>query len=410
MQKINERIQQAIYDLQQGKMIILIDHPDRENEGDLIVPAEKITPDIMNFMIRQGTGIVCLSLTGEQIKKLDLPPMVPQQDNTSVRGTPFTISIDARDDITTGVSAADRTKTIEVAISDSVTPDQLVRPGHIFPLHAKDNGVLEREGHTEGAVDIVRLAGFKPAAVLCEIMNPDGTMAAGEELLAFAEKYQLNTLAISDILSYRLSQENLIEDEITTTVPLEEYGEFQMTVIKEKITHAEHIILKKNINTDNQPVLTRIHSSCATGDLFASERCNCHAELHYSLKRLQDEGGILIYLNQEGRGIGLLNKIKAYALQDQGLDTVEANEKLGLPIDARNYAIAACILRKCNINHVRLMTNNPDKIADLKKYGIHVIRESLPIFLNKHNYHYLKTKKDKLNHFIHLNVSGMDHE
>ncbi|OGT35358.1 MAG: bifunctional 3,4-dihydroxy-2-butanone 4-phosphate synthase/GTP cyclohydrolase II [Gammaproteobacteria bacterium RIFCSPHIGHO2_12_FULL_37_14] len=411
MQAIDDRINLAINDLKQGKMIILIDDPDRENEGDLIIPAEKITPEIMNFMIRQGTGIVCLSLAENQLAKLKLPLMLSSDENTSSRGTPFTISIDAKDGISTGVSAADRTQTIQVAINDDVQPEQLVKPGHIFPLRAKHHGVLERQGHTEGAIDIVRLAGFKPAAVLCEIMNPDGTMASGNQLTQFAQTHQLNTLAISDILTYRLARENMIAEEVSTTLPIEQYGDFAMTVIREKITEHEHMILTKQKINAIQPTLVRIHSSCVTGDLFASKRCNCHAELHYSLQRIQDEGGILIYLNQEGRGIGLLNKIKAYALQDTGLDTVEANEQLGLPIDARNYAIAANILRNLNIKQIRLITNNPNKVSDLKKYGIHeVIRESLPIFPNKHNYHYLKTKKEKLHHLIHFSAASNHHE
>lgn len=400
---VYDRIHQAIEDLQHGKMIVLIDDPSRENEGDLIIPAEKVTPKIMNFMIRYGTGIVCLSLTGTQLAKLNLPLMVPTHENTSPRGTPFTLSIDAKEGITTGVSAADRTRTIQVALSDHVQPQQLVKPGHVFPLHAKDNGVLERQGHTEGAIDIVRLAGMKPAAILCEIMNADGSMASGQQLVGFAHTHQLHTLAISDIVTYRLAHENLIAEETTTTLPIEQYGEFKITAIKEKITQQEHIILSKPVLDNKQATLVRIHSSCITGDLFASKRCNCHSELHYSLERIKEEGGVLIYLNQEGRGIGLLNKIKAYALQDSGLDTVEANQKLGLPIDARNYSIAANVLRHLHIESIRLITNNPNKISDLKKYGIkNVVREPLPAFLNEFNHHYLKTKKEKLNHLIQL--------
>ena len=399
--QLNERIAKAIDDLQQGKMIILIDDPDRENEGDLIIPAENITAEMINFMIRYGSGIVCLSMTEEQLTKLNLPLMMAAHSNTSLRGTPFTVSIDAKYGITTGVSATDRAHTIKTVINDYAQPDDIVKPGHVFPLQAKRGGVLECQGHTEGAIDIVRLAGFKPAAVLCEIMNIDGSMASGSQLITFAKEHGLTTLAISDLVTYRLSHENMIEDEVTTTIPLEKYGDFQMTVIKEKITQLEHVVLVKK-GFGAKP-LVRIHSSCTTGDLFASQRCNCHTELHYSLKHISEEGGILIYLNQEGRGIGLLNKIKAYVLQDQGLDTVEANKHLGLPIDARQYSIAANILRHLKIDHLRLLTNNPNKITDLQKYGmIEVIREPLPSFHNEYNYHYLKVKKEKLNHLIQL--------
>lgn len=397
-----KRVEQAIADFKQGKMVILIDHPERENEGDLILPAECITDEKMNFMIRQGTGIVCLSLTKEKINSLDLPLMLPPQQNTSYRETPFTISIDATDGITTGVSAMDRTKTIFAAIADDAQPSDLARPGHIFPLQAKSGGVLERQGHTEGAVDLTRLAGFKPAAVLCEIMNADGSMAQGESLAQFAIRHELSVLSIDDLISYRLQKENFIEEEAEASLPLEQYGNFTIKVIKDKLSKQEHIILIKNIN-HSQSVLVRIHSSCATGDLFASLRCDCHAALNYSLKKISEEGGVLIYLNQEGRGIGLLNKIKAYALQEKGLDTIEANIELGLPVDSREYYIAANMLRNLNINNLRLLTNNPEKIAQLKKLGINnIIKEPIPHFINEHNYQYLKTKKEKLNHDINL--------
>jgi 3,4-dihydroxy 2-butanone 4-phosphate synthase / GTP cyclohydrolase II len=398
-----KRVTNAINELKQGKMIILTDDPDRENEGDLIVAADAITPEIMNFMIRYGTGIVCLSLTAAHVKKLDLPLMVPADENTSLRSTPFTISIDAKNGISTGVSASDRSRTVLAAIDSQVSPDDLVKPGHIFPLQAKNGGVLERQGHTEGAIDIVRLAGFKPAAVLCEIMNSDGTMSRGKQLDAFSVTHKLALLSISDIITYRLNHENLIESEVSTTIPLENYGTFKMTVIKEKFTGTEHIILRKDPVEHTASTLVRIHSSCTTGDLFSSKRCDCNKELHHALDQISKEGGILIYLNQEGRGIGLFNKIKAYELQESGLDTVEANEKLGLPIDARKYHIAANILRNLNITHVKLLTYNPDKIKDLKKYGIHhVTSESMPVFQNEHNYQYLKTKKEKLNHSLNL--------
>lgn len=402
MQSCIERVEAALNDLRQGRMIIVTDNPDRENEGDFIIPAEKITPETMNFIIRNSSGIVCLSLFETQMKQLNLPFMVPPHENTSLRGTPFTISIDARHEVTTGVSAIDRVKTIQAVINDHAKPDDLDKPGHIFPLCAKSGGVLERPGHTEGAIDLARLAGFKPAAVLCEVMNADGAMAHGRQLEEFAKKHDLNILSIEDIIHYRRSHENLIEEEISTELPLESYGLFKLAVIKEKITGHEHVVLEKANTVFSEKTLVRIHSSCLTGDLFGSMRCDCKQQLHYSLQRISEEGGILIYLtNQEGRGIGLLNKIKAYALQEQGLDTIEANQQLGLPIDSRNYYIAANILRNRNINQVRLLTNNPVKVNDLKKYGIHDVEiEVMPAFCNQHNKDYLQTKKIKLNHSI----------
>ncbi|MBI5448021.1 MAG: 3,4-dihydroxy-2-butanone-4-phosphate synthase [Gammaproteobacteria bacterium] len=379
-------------------MIILTDNPERENEGDLIFPAETITSDVVNFMIRKGTGIVCLSLTAEALKKLELPLMVSTSDNSSSRGTPFTLSIDARHGITTGVSAADRVKTIHDAVLDP-KPENLVKPGHIFPLQAREGGVLERAGHTEGAVDLVRLAGFKPAAVLCEIMNEDGSMTHGEKLEEFARVHQITLLSIDDLVAYRLRHENLIEKETSALLPLKEYGEFTITVIKEKINGDEHVVLTKNLKTNNP--LVRIHSACMTGDLFHSLRCDCHQQLHYSLKKISEEGGLLIYLNQEGRGIGLFNKIKAYALQEKGLDTLEANEQLGLPIDSRKYYLAANILRNKKIKKLKLLTNNPEKVNDLNRYGsFDVEAMPLPAFYNEYNVDYLNVKKTKLQHTI----------
>lgn len=399
MQSYIERVDIAIHALKQGKMVILTDNPEREDEGDLIMAAENITPEAMNFIIRNSTGIVCLSMLESQLKKLQLPLMVPAGENSSQRSTPFTVAIDARDNITTGVSAADRVTTIHAAIDDHAKPDDLVKPGHIYPLQAKAGGVLERPGHTEGSIDLVSLAGFKPAAVLCEVMNPDGTMARGKQLTQFAEQHQLVMLSIEDIIAYRLAHEDLIAEEVSTDLPIDHYGQFKLTIIKEKISGLEHVILEKKSTTDIP--LVRVHSACLTGDLFGSLRCDCHKQLHFSLERMSREGGILIYLNQEGRGIGLFNKIKAYALQETGLDTVEANQALGLPIDARQYSIAANILRNRQINQVRLLTNNPEKAADLERYGIEsVLTESLPAFCNLHNQRYLQIKKDKLNHAI----------
>src|SRR5579885_7836 len=398
-----KRVEAALQDLKQGKMVILTDNPDRENEGDLIMPAETITTAQMNFMIRHGSGIVCISMTADQLRKLNLPLMVPTGENTSMRGTPFTLSVDAREGITTGVSASDRTLTVKALIDDNASEEHLVKPGHIFPLQARNGGVFERDGHTEGASDLARLAGFKPAAVLCEIMNPDGTMTRGVQLREFASEHQLSMLSIDDIITYRLHHEYLIEDEATSHLPLGKYGTFKMSVLKEKNNGKEHVILSKQEQSSSKPVLVRVHSSCLTGDLFNSQRCDCHTQLHYSLSRISDEGGILIYLNQEGRGIGLFNKIKAYALQEQGYDTVEANLELGLPVDSRQYYIAANILRRLDISHIRLLTNNPKKINDLKKYGISRIeREPMPSFENEQNHFYLQTKHLKLNHAINF--------
>jgi len=398
-----ERVKRALADLAQGKMVILMDDADRENEGDLILPAEKISSDTMNFMIRHGSGIVCLAMTAEQLEKLELPQMVLEHDNTSYRGTPFTVSIDAKEGITTGVSAADRTKTVLTAIETNVSPHALARPGHIFPLQANPGGVFARQGHTEGAVDLARMAGLKPAAVLCEIMNADGTMAHGKQIEAFAETHKLSILSIEDIITYRLQHENLVVDQASTTLPTEQYGEFKVTVIKDKVTQDTHLVLQKEKSESSKPCLVRIHSSCVTGDLFGSQRCDCHQQLHYALQRISQEGGMLIYLNQEGRGIGLFDKIRAYALQDQGYDTVEANKALGLPVDSRKYAVAANILRNLNLSEIRLLTNNLNKENDLLKYGIQtVIREPMPSFHNEHNLYYLKTKNEKLNHVINF--------
>ncbi len=403
MQPQIERVEQALKDLRQGKMVILTDNPERENEGDLIIAGECITTEVMNFMIRNGTGIVCVSMPSEYSKKFDLPLMVAHPENTSAAGTPFTISIDAKNGITTGVSAADRTETIRVLVDDKASANDLVKPGHIFPLLARDGGVFERQGHTEGAIDLLKMIGKKPVAVICEIMNIDGSMTRGKQLQDFANQYQLNILSIDDIIAYRLYHEYLIEEEASSFIPLEKYGRFNISVLREKYTGEEHIVLRKENQVKDAPTLVRIHSSCFTGDLFASQRCDCHDQLHHSLERISKEGGILIYLNQEGRGIGLLNKIRAYALQEEGYDTVDANVALGLPVDSRKYHVAASVLRHMKINDIRLLTNNPDKIEDMKKYGIESVkRELMPTFEHEHNQFYLRTKRSKLNHFIHL--------
>lgn len=401
-----ERVETAIAALKQGKMVILTDHPDRENEGDLIVPAETMTVEQMNFMIRYGSGIICLPMSTELLSHLQLPLMIPPTDNSSTYHTPFSVSIDAKHGISTGVSAQDRTVTVRTAIDPSTRPCDLVKPGHMFPLQARDGGVLERQGHTEGSTDLMALAGFKKAAVLGEVMNPDGSMATGDELTAFAKTHDLCMVSIDDLISYRLLHENMITEEAHTDLPLDEYGHFQLTVLREKMHDGEQLVLFKPPIHPDQPLLVRVHSACTTGDLFGSNRCDCHQQLHHSLERISQEGGMLIYLQQEGRGIGLFNKIKAYALQEKGLDTVEANEKLGLPIDARNYALAANILRNRHYHHIRLLTNNPEKINDMRRYGItQVEREPMPSFHNEFNQHYLTTKKNKLNHAINFDFT-----
>lgn len=402
-----KRVEAAIHDLQQGKMVILTDNPGRENEGDIIFPAEITTPEVINFMIRYCSGIICLSLLANHVRQLGLMPMVPLHENTSSRGTPFMVSIEARSGISTGVSAADRATTILTAVQEHATANDLVKPGHVFPLQAREGGVLERDGHTEGANDLVRLAGFRPAAVLCEVMNIDGTMTRGEQLKHFAEQHQLMMLSIDDVIHYRRMHENLIQEESTAQLPLNEYGMFEIKAVKEKITGVEHMVLSKPAVNPLLPLLVRVHSSCATGDIFGSQRCDCQKQLHHSLQRISEEGGMLIYMHQEGRGIGLMNKIKAYHLQENGFDTINANLELGLPVDSRCYHLAANVLRNVGVKHIRLLTNNPIKVNELRRYGMTVEVEPTPIFSNKHNQQYLKTKMEKLNHHIQDDLLAM---
>jgi 3,4-dihydroxy 2-butanone 4-phosphate synthase/GTP cyclohydrolase II len=387
-------------DLRQGKMIILTDNKDREDEGDLVCAAEMISTDVINFMIRQGSGIVCLALAPEIIAKLGLSMMVTTTSNPYA--APFTVTIEAARGVTTGVSASDRVKTILTAVNETAVPADLVSPGHVFPLQAKSGGVLEREGHTEGSVDLARLADLKSAAVICELMNADGTMMKGEQLHQFAEYHQIRRIAIADVIQHRLMHENLIAEQSESEIPLDNFGKFHIAIAREKYTHHEQIILSKNIITASKPLLTRIHSSCATGDLFGSLRCDCKEQLNYSLQRISIEGGILIYLSQEGRGIGLFDKIKSYTLQDHGLDTVEANQALNYPADLRKYHIAACILKNRGISQIRLLTNNPHKLQQMTEYGISCQHEPMEIFSNEFNLHYLRTKVNKLNHSMNL--------
>ena len=401
-------IQEAVEDLKQGKMIILVDDASRENEGDITVAAEKVTPEIINFMLTHARGILCLSIDAERAEALDLYPMV--SNNTSNFQTPFTVSIDARDGITTGVSSKDRATTVLTAISDKAKPSDLVRPGHIFPLKAQRGGVLVGTGHTEGAVDLMRIAGVKPAAVICEIMTEDGNMAKLPDLKKFAEKHHLKICTIADIIKYRHEQERLIDKRVTVRMPTR-YGNFTLHLYRSFVDEYLHLALCLGIGSEsgnapsplhNEPVLVRVHDECLTGDIFGSLRCDCGEQLHSALQIIQKEGkGVLLYMRQEGRGIGLENKLHAYLLQEKGFDTVEANEKLGFPPDKRDYGIGAQILRDLGITKMKLLTNNPKKFAALTGYGLEIV-ERVPIMTEpkEENKQYLRTKKEKLGHLI----------
>jgi len=402
------RIQEAVEDLRNGKMIILIDDENRENEGDLILAAEKVTPESINFMLTHARGILCLAINAERAEELDFYPMVSH--NTSSFQTPFTVSVDAASGITTGVSSRDRAKTILTAIDDNATAEDFVRPGHIFPLKAQKGGVLVRTGHTEGAVDLTRIAGLRNAAVICEIMTEDGNMAKLPDLKNFAEKHNLKICTIADIIKYRHEQERLIEKRVTVKLPTQ-YGEFILHLYRSYVDEYLHLALCLGIGNEqgdntfplhNEPVLVRVHDECLTGDIFGSLRCDCGEQLHNALKIIQKNGkGVLLYMRQEGRGIGLENKLHAYHLQDKGLDTVEANKKLGLPIDKRDYGIGAQILRDLGITKMHLLSNNPKKFAALAGYGLEIV-DRIPIVTKprEENMNYLRTKKEKLGHMM----------
>ena len=392
-------IEHAIGELQQGRMVILVDDEDRENEGDIVVAAEKVTDADINFMSTHAKGLICLPMAESFIERLKLPMMAAT--NRSPFGTAFTVSIEAATGVSTGISAKDRAHTIRVAVDDKTAADDIISPGHVFPLKAREKGVLERTGQTEGSVDLMKIAGLKPAAVICEIINHDGTMSRRDDLAQFSKKHNIPMITVKDIIEYRIKTETLLRAEAISRLPLMVHGEFEMTVFDNDLDSFEHFALVKPPKIANQIPLVRIHSECITGDVFGSCRCDCGSQLTHSLKQISEHGGILIYLRQEGRGIGLANKLKAYALQDKGYDTVDANLELGLPIDGRDYAIAYQILKYYGLNMIRLLTNNPFKVAALEKYGIQV-QERIPLTIepNDDNLNYLKTKKDKLGHLL----------
>ena len=393
-------IDEAIEDLTRGRMVILVDDEDRENEGDLCMAAEKVTPEAINFMARHGRGLICLSLPPERINELKLPMMT--DENTSAFGTAFTVSIEAKRGVTTGISAADRATTILTAIDPASRAEDLARPGHVFPLRARPGGVLQRAGQTEGSVDLARMAGLYPAGVICEIMSDDGTMARVPELLDFARKHALKIITVKDLIRFRMRAERFVHRVSTTRLPTELGGEFTVIAYSNDVDDNIHLALVKGEIKNEDAVLVRVHSECLTGDVFASKRCDCGEQLHRAMEMIHEEGqGVVLYMRQEGRGIGLVNKLKAYELQDKGLDTVEANIKLGFKPDLRDYGIGAQILVDLGVRKMRLMTNNPKKIVGLEGYGLKAV-ERVPMETNPHekNLIYLKTKKKKLGHIL----------
>ena len=393
-------IEEAIEAIGNGEVIIVVDDEDRENEGDFICAAEKITPEIVNFMAKHGRGLICAPLVEDRCDELGLELMVGK--NTAVHGTPFTVSVDLiGNGCTTGISASDRAKTIEWLVRPETKPEDLGRPGHIFPLKAKRGGVIRRAGHTEAAIDLARLAGLQPAGVLVEIMNEDGSMARVPDLVKVAEKFNLKLITIADLISYRLQKESLIERQTEVKMPTE-YGDFKLVAFKQTTSGDNHLALVKGEWEEKEPVLVRVHSSCVTGDIFGSCRCDCGPQLHRAMQMVEKEGkGVVLYMNQEGRGIGLINKLKAYKLQEDGLDTVEANVQLGFDMDQRDYGVGAQILRDLGIRKLRLISNNPKKRVGLMGYGLEIVEKvALEITPNKHNEKYLKTKRDKMGHSI----------
>jgi len=395
-----DKIEEAIEAIKNGEVIIVVDDEDRENEGDFICAAEKVTPDIINFMSKEGRGLICAPFLEDRCKELDLDLMVGK--NTATFETPFTVSVDLiGHGTTTGISTSDRAKTIKAMVDPATKPEDLGRPGHIFPLKAKHGGVLRRAGHTEAAVDFSRLAGLTPGGVLVEILKDDGTMARLPDCRKIADKFGLKLVSIADLIEYRMDKESLVEEQIEVNMPTN-WGNFQLKAFKQKNTGEEHLALIKGSWEEGEPVMVRVHSSCVTGDIFGSCRCDCGGQLHGAMQMVENEGkGVVLYMNQEGRGIGLINKLKAYKLQEQGKDTVEANLELGFQSDQRDYGVGAQILRKLGISKLRLITNNPKKRVGLMGYGLEIL-ENIPIEIapNEHNQKYLETKRDKLGHEI----------
>ena len=396
------RIEEILEEFKKGRMVIVLDDKERENEGDLIAPASLATPQVVNFMAKYGRGLICVPITLRRAKQLGLEPMV--EENTSLKGTPYTISVDARHNTSTGISAFDRAETIKVLVDTKAKKEDLARPGHIFPLIGREGGVLVRAGHTEAAIDLARLAGLYPVGILCEIMGEDGRMARLPQLLSFARKHNLKVCSVADIISYRWKKEKLVRREATTRLPTS-YGDFKLIAYRTILEDRVHLALVKGQVRNKENVLVRVHSRCLTGDTFDSLRCDCGEQLRRALKKIgESECGVLLYLNQEGRGIGLLNKLRAYEFQDKGMDTVEANEKLGFESDLRTYGIGAQILADLGLHKIRLLTNNPRKIVGLKGYSLEVTeRIPLEIEPNEINKLYLKTKQKKLGHLLTLN-------